>query len=369
MDTYRTSTLRVSVVCAMLLCAAGVCRAQSTDLTAPLPPPVPPAAEAPPVESSPHTISIDVEVRDKQGNPIAGLTPEDFTLLDNKQQRKIVDFHEVDTHGTVADPVHVIIVIDAINTEFDVVARERQQLGEFLKQNGGHLAHPTSLAFLTEKGLKMQQTSSRDGKVLLASLEAANTDLREIGRSAGFWGATDRLQWSLDQLTQLATFEATKPGRKLAFFLSPGWPLLPFAGADATDRQRKWTFSAVVGLTNSLREAHLSLYSIDPHSLGRTDPFYYQSFLKPVSNVNQAEYPYLGLQVLAAHSGGLVEVTGMDILGEINAVIRDADAWYSITFEAPAPDRRNEYHGLQLQVDKPGVVARTTAGYYANVQR
>jgi hypothetical protein len=237
-----------------------------------------------------------------------------------------------------------------------------------MKQNGGHLAHTTTLAIHTEKGLRMQQASSRDGNMLLASLDGANSELRSIGRSAGFWGATDRLQWSLDQLTQLAAFEATKPGRKLAFFLSPGWPLLPLAGLESTDRQRKWTFAAVMGLTNSLRESHLTLYSIDPHHLGSTDPFYYQSFLKPVSTVNQAEYPHLGLQVLAAHSGGLVEVTGMDILGEINAVIRDADAWYSITFEAPVPDRRNEYHGLQLQVDKPGVVARTTTGYYANVQ-
>ena len=368
MDIYRMSKLRVSVVFATLLCAAGVCRAQSTDLTAPPAPAAPPAAQAPPVELAAHTISIDVEARDKQGNPIAGLKPEDFTLLDNKQPRKIVDFQEVDTHGTVADPVHVIIVIDTINTEFDVVARERQQLGEFLKQNDGHLAHPTSLAFLTEKGLRMQQASSRDGNVLLASLEGANSELRSVGRSAGFWGATERLQRSLDQLTQLAVFEGTKPGRKLAFFISPGWPLLPLAGADATDKERRWTFSAVMGLTNTLRESHLTLYSIDPHHLGNTDPFYYQSFLKPVSAVNQVQYPHLGLQVLAAHSGGLVEVTGMDIVGEINTAIRDADAWYSITFEAPVPDKRNEYHGLQLQVDKPGVVARTTAGYYANVQ-
>lgn len=366
MNIIRTSTRGITLISALLLLitAANGGLAQSNGLTAP--PPTGPAAEAPPLDS--HTISIDVEVTDKQGQSILGLKPEDFALLDNKQPRKIVDFHEVDTHRTVADPVHVIIVIDAINTEFDVVAREREQLGEFLKQDGGHLAHPTSLAFLTEKGLKMQQASSRDGSVLLASLEGANSELRSIGRSAGFWGATDRLQWSLDQLTQLATYESTKPGRKLAFFLSPGWPLLPYAGVDATDRQRRWTFGAVMGLTNALRESHLALYSIDPHSLGRTDPFYYQSYLKPVSNVNQAEYPYLGLQVLAAHSGGLVEVTGMDILGEINAAIRDANAWYSITFEVPVPDRRNEYHGLQLQVDKPGVVARTTAGYYANVQ-
>jgi len=73
--------------------------------------------------------------------------------------------------------------------------------------------------------------------------------------------------------------------------------------------------------------------------------------------------------VLAAHSGGLVEVTGMDILGELNTAMRDANACYRLTFEAPPADRRDEYHELRLQVDKPGAQVRTTAGYYANVQQ
>jgi VWFA-related protein len=328
-------------------------------------------APAPPADASlvgPQRISIDVEVNDKLGHSISGLKAEDFTLLDNKQPSKILDFREVDTRNSTADPVHVIIVIDMINTGFDAVAREREQLGEYLKQDGGRLAHPTSLAMLTEKGIKMQQASTLDGNVLLASLDGANSELRMVGRSAGFWGAEDRLNWSLNQLTQLVAFEATQPGRKLAFFISPGWPMLPGAGYDATTKQRQWTFNAIMGLTNGLREAHVTLYALDPFQLGRTDPFYYQSFLKGVANVNKAEYADLALQVFAAHSGGMVLISGMDILGDINTALRDANACYRLTFEAPPADRRDEYHDLRLQVDKPGTIVRTTAGYYTNVQ-
>ncbi|HEY1903685.1 MAG TPA: VWA domain-containing protein [Terracidiphilus sp.] len=325
-----------------------------------------PVAQAAPVDS--HHISIDVEVTDKLGHHVSGLTAGDFTLLDNKQPRGILDFHEVDTHNSATDPVHVIIVVDAINTEFIVVAKEREQLDEYLKQDGGHLAHPTSLAFLTEKGLNMQRGSSLDGNALLASLDAANSELRSVGRNAGFWGATERFQWSLDQLGQLAAYESTQPGRKLALFVSPGWPLLAEASVEPTDKQLQWTFKAVVGLTNALREAQLVLYAIDPRTLGRADPFYYQSYLKAPVKVNQAAYPHLGLQVMATHSGGLVEVTGIDVLGAINTAVRDANAYYTLTFEAPSADRVDEYHDLHLQVDKPGVAVRTTAGYYANVQ-
>jgi VWFA-related protein len=324
------------------------------------------AAAAPPVES--NQISIDVEVNDKLGNQIGGLKPENFTLLDNKLPAKILDFREIDSRNGTADPVHVIIVIDMINTGFDAVAREREQLGEYLKQDGGRLAHPTTLAMLTEKGIKMQQASTLDGKALLDSLEGAHSELRMVGRSAGFWGAADRLNWSLNQLTQLVAYEGQQPGRKLALFISPGWPLLGWAGVDSTERQRKWSFNAIVGLTNALREAHMTLYALDPFQLGRTDPFYYQNFVKPITNENHAEFGDLGLQIFAVHTGGMALVTGMDILGELNTAIRDANACYRITFQAPPADRRDEYHELHLQVDKPGAQVRTTAGYYANVQ-
>jgi VWFA-related protein len=368
MQSHRiTSFLSVIPAALTLLVLAGATaasRAQTAGVGSPAP--APNAADTLP--AGPQRISINVEVTDKLGHHIGGLQQGDFALLDNKQPAKILDFREVDSRNSTDDPVHVVIVIDMINTNFGVVAREREQLGEYLKQDGGRLAHPTSLAMLSETGLKLQQSSSLDGNVLLASLEGAQSELRMVGRSAGFWGATDRLNWSLNQLSQFAAYEATKPGRKLAFFISPGWPMLSWAGIHATDKQRQWTFNAVVGLTNGLREANVTLYALDPFQLGRTDPFYYQTYLKGVPNVNKAEYPDLALQVLAAHTGGLVLVTGMDILGEINTAIRDANAYYKLTFEAPTADRRNEYHDLRLQVDKPSATARTTTGYYANAQ-
>jgi VWFA-related protein len=362
--TMKTRRTPLFAVLTALLLGAAFAGAQVQE---PVQTPPAPAVSVPPVDT--HQISIDVHVTDKLGHEIPALKAEDFTLLDNKQPAKILDFREIDARNGADDPVHVVIVIDMINTGFDAVAREREQLGEFLKQDGGRLGHPTSLAMLTEKGIKIQQTSSLDGKVLLDSLESSDSALRMVGRSAGFWGAADRLNWSLNQLTQLAAYEATQPGRKIALFISPGWPLLGWAGVDATDKQRKWTFSAIVGLTNALREAHVTLYALDPFQLGRTDPFYYQNFLKPITDVNHAEYGDLGLQIFAVHTGGLALVTGMDILGELNTAMRDANACYRITFEARAADRRDEYHELRLQVDKPGEQIRTTAGYYANVQQ
>jgi hypothetical protein len=144
--------------------------------------------------------------------------------------------------------------------------------------------------------------------------------------------------------------------------------MLPAAGDQEDLVQRNWVFNTIVEMTNGLREANITLYALNPFELGRTDPFYYQGYLKPVALAKNAEYPNLALQVFAAHSGGQVLVAGRDIKGELNTAIRDASTSYELTFEGAPGDRPNEYHALQVQVDKPDVKVRTTAGYYANVR-
>jgi VWFA-related protein len=310
-------------------------------------------------------ISINVVVSDKLGHPVAGLQASDFTLLDNKQPQKLVGFRAIDHETLRTDPVHVVIVVDMINTGFDTVARERQELATFLKEDGGELANPTSIAIFADSGLKVAKGSSQDGNALLEGFNKSQSELRIIGRSAGFYGAADRLQMSLSQLSQLAAYEATQPGRKMVLVISPGWPLLPVAGDESDMKQRNWVFNSVVQFTNGLREANIQLYCLDPFDLGRTNPFYYEGYRKGVATAKDATYPNLALQVLAEHSGGQVIINGRDISGELKTAVRDASASYELTFDVAPADRQNEYHALQVEVDKPKVTVHTNSGYYA----
>jgi len=120
--------------------------------------PGPPASNASPLCAG--CISINVNVTDKSGHPIGDLTAHDFTLLDNKQPRTLVDFRAVDAHHPPADPVQVFIVLDAINTDYLAVARERDDLGAFLKQNDGELPYPVTIAFFTETGTNLREGPS-----------------------------------------------------------------------------------------------------------------------------------------------------------------------------------------------------------------
>jgi VWFA-related protein len=309
-------------------------------------------------------VTVDVVVEDKLGHPVRGLQAADFALTDNGQPRTIGNFREVDPDSST-NPTRIVIVLDTINTGFDAIGREREQLGEFLKEDGGKLGYPTSIAVMAESGLKMMKGSTTDGHALLDTVNKFQTELRSVGRSAGFYGAAERLQMSLTQLGELGAYESNQPGRKLVLVISPGWALFTGAGIEEDNKQRAWVYNTIARLTNGLREAHIALYSLNPFELGRTDPFYYQSFLKGVSKPSQAEYPYLGLQVLAEHSGGRALTSGRDILGEINTAVRDAGAYYELSFDPPASEQPNQYHELRIKSDKPDTTARTNASYYA----
>jgi VWFA-related protein len=328
------------------------------------------AANVPaPVDSAkPNLITLDVFAADSLGHPVHGLEQQNFTLLDNGQPRQLVNFRAVDPSS---DPnaVRVLLVVDMMNNAINSVARQREQIGEFLNQDGGKLGYPMSMAILTESGVKMMNGYTQDGHALLDAFQKADSELRPVGRSAGFYGDAERLQESLSGLMQIAAFEAKQPGRKLVFLIGPGWPLLPNAGIQESDRQRAWVFNTLVQISNTMREAHMVLYSLDPFGLGSTqgnpNPFFYQSYRKPVTKVDQAEYPYLAQQLFAERSGGRALISANDTLGDINAALRDAGAYYELTFEAPAADRLNEYHKLEVRVDKPNVKVHTSAGYYA----
>ena len=339
----KTSILRIAGLILPVLFFAASASAQSPDAS---------------------SLTLDVFAGDGQGHAIRGLTQQDFTVTDNGQPAQITGFRAVDS-ATNPNAVSVLLVVDMINDASQALQREREQIEEFLNQNGGQLAYPVSIASISETGVKAMPGYSKDGHVLLTAFQSLKTEMRPVGRSAGFYGAAEWMQVSIQAVAQVVQFVSRQPGHKLIVFISPGWPMLPAASFEASDRQRAWIFDNLVGITNQLRESRISFYSVNPFLLGNGDPFFYRAYLKPVKNIDRAEYPYLAMQVLAEHSGGLALTPGNDIVGGINTAIRDAGIYYELTFTAQTADRNNELHELKVQTARPGVKVRTTAFYYA----
>jgi VWFA-related protein len=310
-----------------------------------------------------RTIHLDVVVTSKPGQPVTGLEQKDFTLLDDKTPREITSFEAVDVQK---EPVQAILLIDAVNTGYTEISQERIQIDKFLRANGGKLALPTTLAVFGDQGIKMQAAYTRDGNVLAESLGKYTIGLREIGRSAGFEGAEERLDDSLKAIRMLAAYALGRPGRKIILWVSPGWPLLSGPGINLTGNQRAQIFSEITWLSAVLRESQTSVYAIDPLGVGESvaQAFYYQQFTAPVRKPSDDNMGNLGLQVLATETGGLV-LNSTDISALLREAVGDNVAYYRLSFEPPATEKRDVYHSLKVTVAKPGLTVATSTGYYA----
>ena len=311
-------------------------------------------------------ISLDVVVTPKSGLPVSGLSQQDFTVLDNNVPQTIKSFQAI--NGGEA-PAEIIVVIDAVNAKTETVAYERNQVGQFFKANGGQLQLPTTFAVLTDANTRVHPDFTTDGNALTSALNDASVSIRNIRSSAGFEGASERIQLSLNALSSIAELEAPKPGRKLVLWISPGWPLLSGPGEliQFTSLQLQRMFDSIVSLSTQLRQARITLYSIDP--LGTQDigvrTSAYAAYLKGVSKAEKVQPGNMALQVFAAHSGGLVLNSGNDLAMLLQKCVTDTQAYYEISFESPAAAQRDEFHHLEIRLAKPGLNARTRQNYYA----
>jgi VWFA-related protein len=347
------------------------------------------SASAPTYDAEEGLIKLNVVVTDKLGKPISGIAPKDFTLLDNGQPNKILTFHGYDGTSTGPDPlVKIILLVDTLNLPARLASYERREVERFLQQDGGHLAQPVSIVELSDLGVLTVGQPSRDGTALAAAF-AHNKNLEWIRRvPGGLRGESlDSLSSepptlsALKALGDIATTERQRPGRKLLIWVGPGWGIGSGAYSDSTG-PRQNTFDTIEWFSTLLREARIALYSF---SVGETNAdgrsLNYLSFLSGVKSVQQATFMHLNRKVLAVQTGGRVLEPSEDLTGgpvpaltdfkpnanlvlQINSCVQEAGSYYTLSFDPSHADHPDEYHGLKVQVDRPGLAARTTTGYY-----
>jgi VWFA-related protein len=181
----------------------------------------------------------------------------------------------------------------------------------------------------------------------------------------------ERFQLSIVALHQIAVREVTRPGRKIILWISPGWPLLAGPSVELNSTERQQAFTDIVTLSTLLRQAGITLYSIDP--LGTEDfanrSFHWQAFVKRVSKPDQAEWGDIALPVLAVQTGGLALTTSNDLAGGLGRCLADTQAYYELSFAPSADQKKNEYHRIEVRVAKAGVSARTRHSYYSKIMQ
>jgi VWFA-related protein len=304
-------------------------------------------------------IRLDVVVTDAGGKPVTGLAAQDFNLLADKQPQKLVSF---EAYGEGADkpeqPVQLIIVIDTVNNGFSELGLMRQGLEQFLRQNGGQLAHPVSLLLVTADGVQTLSPPSSEGQALAAMVEKMKPRVRNQG--------IETFPVSIMALAKIAQDESQVEGRRLLVWLGPGWETAvpnPTVMTARDERNRKDYFDYGILLSTRLRQARIALYG------GYADSaFFDRDFLKGVRKVNDEDPRDLSLNVLALQSGGrgtLAQINrDSDVADQLNSFAGEADAFYTQSFNPALSEQPGTYHDLKVVIDKPGLTARTNTGYY-----
>jgi VWFA-related protein len=319
-----------------------------------------PTATATTQPSSSRQITLDVVVNAKDRDPVVGLNRQDFSILDNKHPENITAF-------TAHPPTSAVIVLDTVNTSFQTLSSQRDQLQKFFLQDSGHLPLPVTLEIFSHSGLKIQESPSTDGKTELDFLNRNPVAVHQNNQAQGLPGAFDRINRSLAALQSMALSNLKLPGAKLLIWVSPGWPIPQESALGLSEKEKADIFNRIVAVSGLLLVSHTTLYDVDPLGTNDAGGFrmgLYRYYLNQIKSPTQPQVGNLALQVFATHSGGRVFMGSNDILGELSDCLRDGSAFYSLSFEPPHAAHANEYHHLEIKLDKPGLNARTRSRYY-----
>jgi len=320
-------------------------------------------------------IALDVTVTDAAGKPVVGLDHDDFTLLDNGKPAKIATFHAYDeATAKPDDPTELILVLDQRNQKSSEAAEAEKALNRFLRQGGGHLAFPTSICRLSLLGMSATLKPSTDGNALADAL-VKKGGLRPVPRHFSSFVLPDNNERSYSFLLSQSSLGAIivearrNPARKLVVWIGAEG----LASASNLDRP----FDATTEFSTRLREARITLYKVNAWNDPRRHP--YNDFLDGVVTEKNASFALVTLEVLAEQSGGAVlEMEPTDdavkesradrairtVVDSLARILAENSSFYRLTFDPARTERIDEYHGLKLEIRKPGLVAHTRTAYY-----
>ena len=338
---------------------------------------------------APQHLLVDVTVTDAQGKPEMDLSPFDFHLMDNGKAQRVLAVQKAGwmVPGAATAP-EMVLVLDAVNLSFEKMQLERQDVQNFLRRDGGRLPVPTRVAMLTDTKFIESAEPTTDGNQLAKFIDRNPNPVHSLRFQAGYYGELDRATWSMDQLYKLAQGEQQRPGRKLVVWISHGWHPLArdYLAMSKEDLQRD--YAMVVGLTNALLRARITLVSLDPIlDLPGENLNYYKAFLPPVTSWQHVDTPNLLLQVLARHSGGMVLDQSTNIEGEIRQAMQVLRGWYTLAYtptsaasgetgsagKSGATDQ-SVFHAIQVTVGsgqptgQAAVKVMAPVGYYWSAQ-
>ena len=252
-----------------------------------------------------------------------------------------------------------LIVLDEINTRFQDEAFARYSVKRFLDGQGDTLEHPTLLAAVDLNRLTLLSDYTTSKKDLLSALDRHFT--------AYPWH-TEGTSWQVEQfdasfmaLLEMAEATSGHPGHKSLLWIGRGFP--PFDPSALTAPQSQALKQVIEACTNALRDARVSLYTLDPAGVSTEPP--------DLDSDGFADDPFaqeVDFDAMARATGGHAFFGRNDVDKVIARSARDGASFYTLAYRPSVP--RTDivtFHNIRVVVKQPGLRAETREGYYSAV--
>jgi len=315
-------------------------------------------------------VVLDVVVHDAKGNLVKDLKREDFHVTEAKEDQVILNFEETGSHLPTDDatinstqdldkiapraPVNIIL-LDEFNTHFEDMAFARYSLKKFLETQPDKLTTPTMLLSVSLEKFTVVHDYTQNKQELISSLDHHFVAYPWQAQQGG-WRA-ERYGTAFGTLMRVAEATQGHIGHKNMIWIGRGFPPFNFTNAPIDSQNRVNTM--VQQCVNMLRDARITLYTIDPAGLQVNNTY---------GNAAEFNDPFGGnyqFAKLATATGGKALYGRNDVDAEIGTTVRDGASFYTLTYR---PGNQSldpqKFRKIKITLTRPGLVATTREGYY-----
>jgi VWFA-related protein len=374
-----------------------------------------------PIRATTRLVQVSVVVHDKHGDPVTGLTKEDFAVLDEKKPQAIQVFsaetNQLPDHPPAPLPPDTytnrlveqagvptsvtVILLDGLNTKFEDQTQARQQVVKFLSQiqpqdrvalytlgREVHILHDfttdaSSLLAVLAKFRGRQNTevgaSQPDQPIDLSDVPGTEEMQAFLDgaaqREANFF-IQDRVRLTVDGLVAIADHVGSLPGRKNLVWVSGSFPIdVGLDKFDLSHNNEQLQFEDdVERAARALNAANLAVYPVDARGLigmsagssasaVSARPRRGASQRIPAASPNQSEFATMDM--LAERTGGKAFYNSNDIFGAVRRALDDSRVTYTLGYYPDGVAWDGKFHNIKVEVKRPGMEVRARKGYFA----
>jgi VWFA-related protein len=320
-------------------------------------------------------VVLDVVVTGKDGKNVRHLTKDDFTVYENKVPQTIKSLEEV-TPPAAAAAIQVhsteeldklepnapvsVIVIDELTTQFADLAFARYSLKKYLNAQGDTLQQPTMLVAANYDNVAMLHDYTTSRQEILDALDHHLGSVNSVTRAQQSSWMNEQINGAFASVVGVAEAAAGHPGHKNLIWVGRGFPSIDPSTLDG--EQRAALDKAIASCTNLLRDARVTLYSIDPAGLSASSPAQDQDGYETDPFGGQIDF-----DTMVTATGGLALHGRNDVDRLIDEAVRDGESFYTLSY-APSASSQDpqKFRNIRVVMKDRSLQASTRQGYFAH---